>query len=221
MVLVLALPCRWSTFARKLLFAELASYMLWLISFMVFALSFQVGVAAVAADIADPALSVQPLQLDTPGHTWHPLHQLHSLVCMATMPSTATHSCIQPAILAGVALAHNQCCPRSQPHPWSSMVQQQGIAAKPQLSPAPCCALPSWQDEDTSMSLPELLSTHGGCTTVVANLLALLGMAPFLIIEGATVYAYGTGWISAWNMLDLAMYSAQVSVVQAAGQWHA
>lgn len=54
---VRARPCRWNTFARKLLFAELASYMLWLISFMVFALHFQVGVALVAAAPANPAPS--------------------------------------------------------------------------------------------------------------------------------------------------------------------
>jgi hypothetical protein len=66
------------------------------------------------------------------------------------------------------------------------------------------------QDEDTTANLAELFSTREGCVTVVADVVALVGMVPFLIIEGATLYAYGTGWFSAWNALDIAMYSAQV-----------
>ncbi len=47
--------CRWNTFAHRLLLVELLSYMLWLSSFMVFALLFQVracGVLAVRVALA-------------------------------------------------------------------------------------------------------------------------------------------------------------------------
>jgi hypothetical protein len=39
------------------------------------------------------------------------------------------------------------------------------------------------QDEDTKLSLREILATGRGRATVACNILAVLGMAPFLYIE--------------------------------------
>jgi hypothetical protein len=42
----------------------------------------------------------------------------------------------------------------------------------------------------------------------------MLNMLPFIVIEGATVAAYGVrGWASVWNLLDVATYALQVSAV--------
>lgn len=67
------------------------------------------------------------------------------------------------------------------------------------------------QDEDTSMSLQELLQTPTGIITVVAEILALVAMTPFVVIELGSLQAYAGGWLSLWNALDVLTYSLQVS----------
>ncbi|KAL6778251.1 TRP11A [Auxenochlorella protothecoides x Auxenochlorella symbiontica] len=70
-----------------------------------------------------------------------------------------------------------------------------------------------FQDEDTSLSLRELVQTARGRGTVAADVLALVGMAPFLAIEGATLAHYGPrGWASLWNLLDLTTYGLQAYI---------
>lgn len=68
----------------------------------------------------------------------------------------------------------------------------------------------AFQDEDLSLSLHEILKTVRGRVTVAAEVLALVGMAPFLLLEAGTVQALGLQWIDAWNCLDLATYVIQV-----------
>lgn len=69
----------------------------------------------------------------------------------------------------------------------------------------------AFQDEDLSHSLRQLLSTRRGRITVAAELLALAGMAPFLLLEASTIFAYGMAqWLDVWNALDLFTYAAQV-----------
>ena len=46
---------------------------------------------------------------------------------------------------------------------------------------------------------------------MVAEGIALLGMAPFLWIEACTLKEYGiAGWASVWNVMDVIMYINQV-----------
>lgn len=65
-------------------------------------------------------------------------------------------------------------------------------------APRPC----GRQDEDLSLTLRQLLATPRGKLEVAAELLALLAMAPFLLLEVGTLSAYGLGWLDAWNALD-------------------
>jgi hypothetical protein len=67
------------------------------------------------------------------------------------------------------------------------------------------------QDEDTSLTLPQLLQDPWGVVTVVSELVCLVTMVPFLAIEGRTMTAYGLlGWLNVYNMLDIATYVLQV-----------
>lgn len=66
------------------------------------------------------------------------------------------------------------------------------------------------QDEDISLSLPQLLTYPTGIVTVVFEILALVAMAPFVIIELGSMQAYAGGWLSLWNGLDVLTYSLQV-----------
>jgi len=66
------------------------------------------------------------------------------------------------------------------------------------------------QDEDITLSLPQLLSTWRGVATLVAEVLALAAMSPFIIIELGSLQAYAGGWLSLWNLLDVFTYSLQV-----------
>ncbi|PRW33106.1 transient receptor potential channel [Chlorella sorokiniana] len=67
-----------------------------------------------------------------------------------------------------------------------------------------------FQDEDTHASLHQLLSSARGRLTVACNILALVGMAPFLVIEVSTMKAYGLwNWATVWNVNDLATYIIQ------------
>jgi hypothetical protein len=95
---------------------------------------------------------------------------------------------------------------------------------KPSLFPPPITipytktGPPSSQDEDTSLSLWQLLATRAGKVSVSMDVLCLLGMAPFVVIEWATLRAYGLhGWASAWNILDVATYVLQVCVGSGGG----
>jgi hypothetical protein len=60
------------------------------------------------------------------------------------------------------------------------------------------------------MSLPQLLQTWRGIATLVAEVLALASMTPFVIIELGSLQAYAGGWLSLWNLLDVVTYSLQV-----------
>lgn len=66
------------------------------------------------------------------------------------------------------------------------------------------------QDEDVSMSLPELARTPWGAASLACEALALAGMTPFLYIEATTLREYGLhGWLSAWNVMDVIAYAVQ------------
>ncbi|KAI3431652.1 hypothetical protein D9Q98_004699 [Chlorella vulgaris] len=71
-----------------------------------------------------------------------------------------------------------------------------------------------FQDEDTHLSLRELLATSRGRITVACDAVALLAMTPFVIIEVSTMVAYGLlGWATVWNVLDACTYIVQIAVV--------
>lgn len=70
------------------------------------------------------------------------------------------------------------------------------------------------QDEDTTLSFWQLIKSTRGRVTVAMDILSLVGMAPFLVIESATFTHYGFwGWASLWNVLDVATYALQVTIV--------
>jgi hypothetical protein len=71
-----------------------------------------------------------------------------------------------------------------------------------------------FQDEDTSLSLMELLGVRSGCLAVIANAVALLGMTPFIIIEFSTAKAYTIqNWTTVWNVLDTVTYALQIYII--------
>ncbi|KAI3431610.1 hypothetical protein D9Q98_004659 [Chlorella vulgaris] len=70
-----------------------------------------------------------------------------------------------------------------------------------------------FQDEDPKASLAEVVSTRRGLATVVAELVALLSMVPFLVLEAGTLSAYKfRGWFNVWNGLDAITYALQISI---------
>ncbi|CAL8463844.1 g3378 [Coccomyxa elongata] len=71
-----------------------------------------------------------------------------------------------------------------------------------------------FQDEDTSLSLTQLLHTRSGVAAVVFEMVAVLGMLPFVYIEVCSVIEYGPfQWINSfWNFLDIVSYVAQISI---------
>lgn len=70
-----------------------------------------------------------------------------------------------------------------------------------------------FQDEDLTLSLTGLMASPRGALTVGFELLALVAMAPFIVLEQGTLAAYGlAGWVSIWNNLDMATYAIQVSL---------
>ncbi|KAL4438685.1 hypothetical protein ABPG77_006289 [Micractinium sp. CCAP 211/92] len=78
----------------------------------------------------------------------------------------------------------------------------------------------AFQDEDLSLSLRALLASPRGRFTVAAELLALVGMAPFLMLELGTIPAYGLGWVDLWNGLDASTYFIQIAItVMHLGRW--
>ena len=69
----------------------------------------------------------------------------------------------------------------------------------------------AFEDEDLSLSFRQMLGTVRGRVAVAAELLALLFMAPFLVLEAGTISTYGWHFFDAWNRLDWATYLLQVS----------
>jgi hypothetical protein len=66
------------------------------------------------------------------------------------------------------------------------------------------------QDDDLSLTLAELLSTGRGKAELALLALALVGMAPFVVLEVGTLLAYGWGWLDGTNVIDFLTYSIQV-----------
>jgi hypothetical protein len=69
---------------------------------------------------------------------------------------------------------------------------------------------PLLQDEDISLTLPQLLGTPRGIATLIAEAVSLATMAPFIVIEMGSLQAYAGGWLSLWNLLDVLTYGLQV-----------
>ncbi|KAF8067423.1 hypothetical protein HT031_002471 [Scenedesmus sp. PABB004] len=70
-----------------------------------------------------------------------------------------------------------------------------------------------FQDEDISLSLPELLATPSGIATVACEAVSLAAMVPFVVIELGSLSAYLGGWMTLWNALDVITYALQVAIV--------
>ena len=69
------------------------------------------------------------------------------------------------------------------------------------------------QDEDLSLSLSELLQSSRGRFTVGSEIVALVAMTPFLLLEAGTIVAYGWAWVrDPSNSLDLATYALQTVI---------
>ena len=61
------------------------------------------------------------------------------------------------------------------------------------------------------MSLREIAHTKSGVITIIALVVALLGMLPFLYIELCTFKEYGLNhWFNIWNIMDILSYVFQV-----------
>lgn len=68
------------------------------------------------------------------------------------------------------------------------------------------------QDEDLSLPLHALLHTPRGKLTVGAEVVALLAMSPFLLLELGTVLTYGVNYLrDPSNLLDCATYALQIA----------
>lgn len=72
----------------------------------------------------------------------------------------------------------------------------------------------AFQDEDASLNFVDVWHTRNGKTAVLGNILALVGMSPFVLIEHSTVVAYGWwAWATVWNVLDSATYLLQAYII--------
>lgn len=69
-----------------------------------------------------------------------------------------------------------------------------------------------FQDEDISLTLPQLLGTPRGIATLIAEAVSLATMAPFIVIEMGSLQAYAGGWLSLWNLLDVLTYGLQIAI---------
>ena len=49
-----------------------------------------------------------------------------------------------------------------------------------------------------------------GKAKIILNLLSVLFMCPFVLIEANTMLDYGFNWFSMWNLLDIVTYSVQL-----------
>lgn len=68
--------------------------------------------------------------------------------------------------------------------------------------------------QDVTLSLRELLATPRGVATVAAELVAVVAMLPFIVMERGTIEAYSLkGWLDVWNGLDLSIYFLQTAIV--------
>lgn len=73
-----------------------------------------------------------------------------------------------------------------------------------------CAAM---QDEDLSLPLSDLLTTARGRLTVVAEIISLLAMAPFLMLESGSIAVYGWSWLrDPTNALDTCTYLLQIAI---------
>lgn len=58
------------------------------------------------------------------------------------------------------------------------------------------------QDEDTTLSLAELVREPHGIATVVFEIISTAAMLPFIYIEVCTIHEYGfMGWLDFWCAL--------------------
>ncbi|GBF94613.1 hypothetical protein Rsub_06728 [Raphidocelis subcapitata] len=70
-----------------------------------------------------------------------------------------------------------------------------------------------FQDEDLTLSLPDLLASPRGTATVALQLAALGAMIPFLLQELRLIAAYGLRrWAGLWNTLDSSAYVLQIAI---------
>jgi hypothetical protein len=58
--------------------------------------------------------------------------------------------------------------------------------------------------------LQELVRSWLGVSTIAAEVIALVGMAPHLLVEIYSIKTYKWSWFSAWNMVDILTYVNQV-----------
>lgn len=67
------------------------------------------------------------------------------------------------------------------------------------------------QNEDLELSYGDVWdNSTTGKAKIILNLLSVVFMAPFVLIEGNTMCDYGFNWFSMWNLLDIVTYSIQV-----------
>ena len=70
-----------------------------------------------------------------------------------------------------------------------------------------------FQDEELDLGLGELLRTQRGIATVAFEILAIVAMLPFLMLEQGTIRAYGLiGWMNVWNGMDILSYIFQITI---------
>jgi len=73
--------------------------------------------------------------------------------------------------------------------------------------------LATYQGEDLSLPLSEILQTAQGRVTVAAEVVALAAMAPFLALEAGSIGAWGWRWLQdPTNLLDLCTYALQIII---------
>ena len=70
-----------------------------------------------------------------------------------------------------------------------------------------------FQDEELELSLAQVLETQRGIATVALEILAIVAMIPFVILEQGTIRAYGwPGWLNVWNGLDILTFVFQITI---------
>jgi len=64
------------------------------------------------------------------------------------------------------------------------------------------------QDEDTTLSLEQLVTEPHGIATVAFEIISTLGMLPFIYIEICTMVEYGLwGWLDFWCVACPCLFS--------------
>jgi len=67
-----------------------------------------------------------------------------------------------------------------------------------------------FQNEDLSLGYGDIWeNSFTGKAKIILNLLSVVFMSPFLLIEGNTMLDYGFNWFSMWNLLDIVTYTIQ------------